>query len=78
MYVESQCCLNIYYSAKCFLEVNNGVGSNNRIRKFIPVAYNSIAEMILCNMTVLISPGEPDRGLEYSREWQPTLDDTQC
>ena len=27
------------YSAKCFLEVIDGVGGNNRIRKFVPIAY---------------------------------------
>ena len=38
------------YSAKCFLEVNNGVSDNNRIRQGVPVAYDSIAELILCNV----------------------------
>ena len=38
------------YSAKCFLEVNNGVSGNNRIRQGVPVAYDSIAELILCNV----------------------------
>ena len=48
MSVESQCRFEMY-SAKCFLEVNNGVSGNNRIRKFVPVAFNnySITEMIL-------------------------------
>ena len=35
------------YSVKCFIEVNNG---NNRTRKVVPVAYDSIAELILCNV----------------------------
>ena len=41
-------------SAKCFLEVNNGngVSGNNRIRQVVPVAYDSIAELILCNVTI--------------------------
>ncbi len=38
------------YSAKCFLEVNNGVSGDNRIRQGVPVAYDSIAELILCNV----------------------------
>ena len=38
------------YSAQCFLEVNNGVGGNNRIRQVVPVPYDSIAEVILCNV----------------------------
>ena len=38
------------YSAKCFLEVNNGVSGKNRIRQGVPVAYDSIAELILCNV----------------------------
>ena len=29
--------------------MNNGVISNNRMRKIVPVAYDSIAEIILCN-----------------------------
>ena len=33
------------YSAKCFLEVSNGVSGNNRIRQGVPVAYDSIAEL---------------------------------
>ena len=37
------------YSAQCFLQVINVVSGNNRTRKFVPVAYGSIAEMILCN-----------------------------
>ena len=31
-------------------EVNNGVSGNNRIRQGVPVAYDSIAELILCNV----------------------------
>ena len=49
MSVESRCFFEIC-SAKCFLEVINGVSGNNRIRKFDPVAYDSIAEMILCKV----------------------------
>ena len=49
MSVESQCHFEMY-SAKCFLEVNNGVSGNNRIRQGVPVAYDSIAELILCNV----------------------------
>ena len=30
--------------------MNNGVGGNNRIRQVVPVAYDSIAELILCNV----------------------------
>ena len=37
--VESQSRLEIY-SAKCFLEVINGVSGNNRIRKFISVTHD--------------------------------------
>ena len=40
------------YSAKCFLEVINGVGGNNRFRKFVPVACDSMVEMILCNIKI--------------------------
>ena len=47
------------YSAKCFLEVINGVRGNNRIRKFVPVVYNSIAEMIICNVKLKL------RGLPF-------------
>ena len=39
-------------SAKCFLEVHNGGSGNNRIRQVVPVAYDSIAELILCNVTL--------------------------
>ena len=28
----------------------NGVSDNNEIRKFVPVAYASIAELIICNV----------------------------
>ena len=38
------------YSAMCFLEVINGVSGNHRIRQVVPVAYDSIAELILCNV----------------------------
>ena len=44
--------------AKCFLEVNNGVSDNNRIRQGVPVAYDSIAELILCNVK---------RGLKFKK-----------
>ena len=37
-------------SAKCFLEVNNSVSGNNRIRQAVPVVYDSIAELVLCNV----------------------------
>ena len=50
------------YSAKCFLEVNNGVSGDNRIRQGVPVAYDSIAELILCNVTavhILVDSGSP-------------------
>ena len=39
-------------SAKYFLEVNNCVSGNNRIKQVVPVAYDSIAELILCNVTL--------------------------
>ena len=39
MFVEIQCCFEIY-SVKCFLEVINGVSGNNRTRKFVPVTYD--------------------------------------
>ena len=42
------------YSAKCFLVVNNGVSGNNRIRQGVPVAYDSIAELILCNVKLKV------------------------
>ena len=58
VFVESQCRFKMY-CAKCFLEVINGVSGNNRIRKFVPVAYDSIAEMILCNVTLKL------RGLKF-------------
>ena len=52
------------YSAKCFLEVNNGVSGDNRIRQgvpviTVPVAYDSIAELILCNVKFKL------RGLKF-------------
>ena len=47
--VESQCRFEMY-SAMCFLEVINGVNGNIRIRQVVPVAYDSIAELILCNV----------------------------
>ena len=47
------------YSAKCFLEVNNGVSGNNRIRQGVPVAYDSIAELIICNVKLKL------RGLPF-------------
>ena len=47
------------YSAKCFLEVNNGVSGNNRIRQGVPVAYDAIAELILCNVKLKL------RGLKF-------------
>ena len=47
------------YSAKCFLEVNNGVSGNNRIRQGVPVAYDSIAELILCKVKFKL------RGLKF-------------
>ena len=46
-------------SAKCFLEVHNGGSGNNRIRQVVPVAYDSIAELILCNGTLKL------RGLKF-------------
>ena len=46
-------------SAKCFLEVHNGGSGNNRIRQVVPVAYDSIAELILCNVTLKL------RGLKF-------------
>ena len=48
---ESQCHFEMC-SPKCFLGVNNGVSGNNRIRQVVPVAYDSIAELILCNVTL--------------------------
>ena len=30
--------------------LNNGVSGNNGIRQVVPVAYDSIAELILCNV----------------------------
>ena len=42
------------YSAKFFLEVINCVSSNNKISKFVPVAYDSIAEMIICNVKLTL------------------------
>ena len=47
------------YSAKCFLEVNNGVCGNNIIRQVVPVAYDSIAELIICNVKLKL------RGLKF-------------
>ena len=47
------------YSAKCFLEVNNGSSGNNRIRQGVPVAYYSIAELIICNVKFKL------RGLKF-------------
>ena len=49
--VESQCRFEMY-SAKCFLEVINGASASgiNKIRQVVPVAYDSIAELILCNV----------------------------
>ena len=47
------------YSAKCFLEVSNGVSGNNRIRQGVPVAYDSVAELILCNVKFKL------RGLKF-------------
>ena len=46
-------------SAKCFLGVNNGISGNNRSRQVVPVAYDSIAELILCNVTLKL------RGLKF-------------
>ena len=40
-----------------FLEVINGVSGNNRIRKFVPVAYDPIAEIILCNVKLKLRSG---------------------
>ena len=51
MSVEGQCRFEIC-SAKCFLEVNNGGSGNNIIIQVVPVAYDSIAELILCNVTL--------------------------
>ena len=48
MYAESQCRFEMY-SAKFFI---NGVCGNNSIRKFVPVDNDSIAEMIICNVTL--------------------------
>ena len=42
------------YSAECFLEVNNGVSGNNRIRQVDALAYDSIAELILCNVKLKV------------------------
>ena len=55
------CCRFEMCSAKCFLEleVNNGITGNNRIRQVVPVAYDSIAELILCNVTLKL------RGLTF-------------
>ena len=47
------------YSANCFLEVNNGVSGNNRIRQVVLDAYDSIAELILCNVKFKL------RGLKF-------------
>ena len=55
MSVESQC----GFGAKCFLEVKNGISGNNRIRQVVPVAYDSIAELIFCNITPKL------RGLKF-------------
>ena len=52
-------CLFETYSARCFLEMNNGVSGNNRIRKFVPVAYDSIAEKNICNVKLKM------RGLKF-------------
>ena len=46
-------------SAKWFIEVNNGVSGNNRIRQVVPVAYDSIAQLILCNVMLKL------RGLKF-------------
>ena len=46
-------------SAKCFLEVNNGGSCNNKIRQVVPVAHDSIAELIFCNVTLKL------RGLKF-------------
>ena len=37
---------------KGFLEVNNGCSGNNRIRQVVTVAHDSIAELIICNVTL--------------------------
>ncbi len=47
------------YSAKCVIEVINGVSGNNRIRQVVPVAYDSIAELIICNVLLKL------RGLTF-------------
>ena len=47
--VESQCRFEMY-SAQLFLEVNNGVSSNTIIMQDVPIAYASIADLILCNV----------------------------
>ena len=47
------------YSAKCFLEENNGVCGSNRIRQGVPVAYDSIAKLIICNVKLKV------RGLKF-------------
>ena len=62
------------YSAKCFLEVNNGVSGNNTIRQGVPVAYDSIAELILCNVKFklrglkfkTVTPGGNSRGRGFN------------
>ena len=46
--------LNVAYSAQCFLEVNNGDSGNIIIRQVVPVAYYSIAEIILCNVKLTL------------------------
>ena len=57
--VESQCRCFEMCIAKCFLEVNNGGSGNNRIRQVVPVAHDSIAELIICNVTLKL------RGLKF-------------
>ena len=47
------------FSAQCILGVNNGVSGKNIIRKFVPVAHYSIAEMIICNVKLKL------RGLKF-------------
>ena len=56
--VESQCRFEMY-SAQLFLEVNNGVSGNNIIMQDVPVAYDSIADLILCNVKLKL------RGLKF-------------
>ena len=53
--VESQCRFEIC-SAKCFLEVNNGVSGNN-IRQVVPVAYDSIVELTGLKFKTVTSGG---------------------